>query len=339
MKILIASDAWQPQVNGVVRTLMTTRDYLHKMGHQVQVISPDLFSTIPCPTYPEIRLAYKLSGKIKKIIETFQPDAIHIATEGPLGWATRGYCIQHKHCFTTSFHTKFPEYVEARFRIPASWGYAVLRRFHARAERIMVATQSMANELEQRGFNKLVRWSRGVDTELFTLRDKHFLSAPRPIALYVGRVAIEKSIEDFLKLDFNGSKFVVGDGPQLHELQEHYPDVWFVGMKIGEELAQYYAAADIFIFPSRTDTFGLVLIEALACGVPVAAYPVPGPLDVIDHTGVGVLHENLQTAVAQVLADPPSAEKCRNYAMRYAWEVCTQQFLDNLCVPTQTGSS
>jgi len=335
MKILIASDAWQPQVNGVVRTLMTTRDYLRKMGHEVQVISPDLFSTIPCPTYPEIRLAYKLGKKIQTIIEDFQPDAVHIATEGPLGWATRRYCIKHGYRFTTSFHTKFPEYAEARFRIPASWGYALLRRFHARAERIMVATQSMAKELEQWGFQHLARWSRGVDTKLFKLRDKNFLSAPRPIALYVGRVAVEKSIEDFLKLKFDGSKFVVGDGPQLHELQEHYPDVQFVGMKTGEELAQYYASADIFIFPSRTDTFGLVLIEALASGVPVAAYPVPGPLDVIDHTGIGVLHEDLQTAVDQVLANPPSPQKCREYAMRYAWEVCTQQFLNNLCVPAK----
>lgn len=334
MKILIASDAWQPQINGVVRTLMTTRNTLRDMGHEVQVISPNLFPTLPCPTYPEIRLAYKLKGKIQQIIELFQPDAIHIATEGPLGWATRNYCIKHGYRFTTSFHTKFPEYVEARFRIPARWGYALLRRFHAPAGRVMVATQSMANELEHWGFHNLVRWSRGVDTQLFKLGDPNFLVAPRPIALYVGRVAIEKNIQDFLKLDFVGSKFVVGDGPQLHELQNQYPDVQFVGMKIGEELAHYYAAADIFIFPSRTDTFGLVLIEALACGVPVAAYPVPGPLDVIEHSDVGVLHQDLQTAVNQVLANPPSREKCRNYAMRYAWEVCTQQFLDNLCVPT-----
>ncbi len=335
MKILIASDAWQPQINGVVRTLMTTRDTLQRMGHEVAVISPDLFSTLPCPTYPEIRLAFRTSRKIKQIVESFQPDAVHIATEGPLGWATRGFCIKHGYRFTTSFHTKFPEYVEARFRIPARWGYALLRRFHAHAERIMIATPSMAKELEQWGFKNLVRWSRGVDTGLFKVRDKAFLQGQRPIALYVGRVAIEKSIEDFLKLDIPGTKYVVGDGPQLDSLRQHYPQVHFVGAKVGEELAQHFAAADIFVFPSRTDTFGLVLIEALACGVPVAAYPVPGPIDVIDNSGVGVLHENLQTAVNQVLQNPPSAEKCREYAMRYAWEVCTRQFLENLCIPAK----
>ncbi len=337
MKIIIASDAWQPQINGVVRTLMTTRDKLHLMGHEVQVISPNEFSTVPCPTYPEIRLAYGLGRKIGQLIEDFQPDAIHIATEGPLGWATRGYCIKHGYRFTTSFHTKFPEYVEARFRIPASWGYALLRRFHARAERMMVATSSMAKELEQWGFKHLARWSRGVDVDVFKPRDKAFLSAARPIALYVGRVAIEKNIENFLTLDIPGSKYVVGDGPQREHLRKVYPEVQFVGSKVGEELAQYYAAADIFVFPSRTDTFGLVLIEALACGVPVAAYPVPGPLDVINGSGVGVLHEDLQTAVKHVLKAPPSAEYCRDYAMRYTWDICTQQFLDNLCIPAKQG--
>ncbi len=332
MRILIISDAWFPQVNGVVRTLSTVSGELRALGHDVSVIGPARFKTIPCPTYPEIRLAIDAGRRMPALIERFGPDAVHISTEGPLGMAAHRYCRRSKLRFTTAYHTKFPEYVHARSRIPIAWTSAILRKFHAGAERVMVATPSIETELRDRGFENIVRWSRGVDTDLFHPRDKTFLSDPRPIALYVGRVAVEKNIGEFLRLPFCGTKYVVGDGPQLRVLRKRFPDVRFVGMKKGEDLARYYAASDVFVFPSRTDTFGLVLLEALASGVPVAAYPVAGPRDVINGAAVGCLNEQLETAVGCALDLAPA--ECRDYAMRFSWHNSALQFLDNLVPAT-----
>jgi glycosyltransferase involved in cell wall biosynthesis len=328
MKIVIVSDAWLPQVNGVVRTLMRTVDELAVLGHQSRVISPDLFWSLPCPTYSEIRLAVKPGRRLARLIDSFQPCAIHIATEGPLGIAARRYCLRRKLPFTTAFHTRFPEYVQARIGLPLAVGYAALRRFHAPAHGVMVATQSLERDLEGRGFHNLRRWTRGVDTELFRPRDKNFLDLPRPIYLYVGRIAVEKNIQAFLGLDLPGSKLVVGDGPQMGELARRHPKVSFAGSRQGVDLARHYAAADVFVFPSRTDTFGLVILEALACGVPVAAYPVPGPLDVIDGAEVGFLDEDLAAAAHKALAVSP--ERCRDYALQFSWRRSAEQFLANL---------
>jgi glycosyltransferase involved in cell wall biosynthesis len=328
MRIVIVSDAWLPQVNGVVRTLTRTIEELGHLGHETQVISPDLFPSFPCPTYAEIRLAVMPRRRLTRLIDSFQPCAIHIATEGPLGLAARRYCLRRRLPFTTAFHTRFPEYVKARIGLPLPVGYAALRRFHRPASGVMVATASLEQELAARGFRNLRRWTRGVDTELFRLRDKAFLDLPRPIHLYVGRVAVEKNIEAFLKLDLPGSKLVVGAGPQQTELARRYPAVHFAGSRQGEDLARHYAAADVFVFPSRTDTFGLVLLEALASGVPVAAYPVPGPLDVVDGSGVGFLQEDLAAAARQAIAIP--AEACRAYALQFSWRRSAEQFLANL---------
>lgn len=328
MRIIIVTDAWHPQVNGVVRTLTRTREELTRMGHEVHVLSPDLFHNLPCPTYPEIRLAILPARKLTAMIEALQPSAIHISTEGPLGQAARRYCKKRGLPFTTAYHTRFPEYIEARFSVPVSWSYKALRRFHSLSHGVMVATGSIQAELESRGFIRVKRWSRGVDTQLFRPRDKAFLDLPRPIYLCVGRVAVEKNVEEFLKLKLPGSKLVVGDGPLLAELRRKYPEVHFAGAKQGEELAAYYAASDVFVFPSRTDTFGLVLLEAMASGLPVAAYPVPGPLDVVDGTGAGVLSENLGEAAR--LALDVSPEHCRSIALNYSWQRSAEQFLGNL---------
>lgn len=263
-----------------------------------------------------------------RIIESHRPCVIHIATEGPLGYTARKYCVKKSIPFTTAFHTKFPEYVHARFGIPIAWTYKLMRWFHGKSQGIMVATQTIENELTKWGLKNIKRWTRGVDTELFKPSDKSFLDLPRPISLYVGRVAVEKNIEAFLKMDLQGSKLVVGDGPQMAELKRKYHDVHFVGVKEGDELAAHFAASDVFVFPSRTDTFGLVLLEALASGIPVAAYPVPGPLDVIGDAPVGCLNEDLNYAVRQALKADPAA--CRDYALEYSWETSTQQFLDNV---------
>ena len=262
------------------------------------------------------------------IIERSRPCVVHIATEGPLGISARRYCMRRKIPFTTAFHTKFPEYLNARMGIPVTWTYRILRGFHRPANAVMVATQTVENELKVRGFNRIKRWSRGVDTTLFRPRAKSFLDLPRPIALYVGRVAVEKNIEAFLSLKQPGTKLVVGDGPQLNQLARKYPDVIFAGVKEGEELAKYYAAADVFVFPSLTDTFGLVLLEALASGVPVAAYPVAGPLDVIGDAPVGSLDADLGTAVRKALDASPAA--CRSHAERFSWAASAQQFLANI---------
>ncbi len=328
MNILIVSDAWHPQVNGVVRTIGTVRDELEAMGHSVEVIGPDRFRTLPMPTYPEIRLALGAKRRLWAMIDGMRPDCIHIATEGPLGFAARSYCLKHGKPFTTAYHTRFPEYVRDRAPIPLGLSYAVVRRFHRPSSAVMVATQTIEDALKGRGFANIRRWTRGVDTELFRPRDKGFLDLPRPVSMYVGRVAVEKNLEDFLRLDLPGTKVVVGDGPARDELQRKYPGVHWVGAKHGEELAMHYAAADVFVFPSRTDTFGLVLLEALASGVPVAAYPVPGPLDVVDGSGAGCLDVDLKRAVEGALAIP--GEKCRDHALGYSWRRSAEQFLSNL---------
>lgn len=328
MRILIVTDAWHPQVNGVVRTLSTLREHLISSGYETIMITPEQFRSVPCPTYPEIRLALFPGRKMARTIESFRPCVVHIATEGPLGLTARRYCVRRGIPFTTAFHTKFPEYVEARARIPAAWTYKTMRWFHRPSSAVMVATQTVEDELSRHGFSNIKRWSRGVDTQLFRPRDKSFLNLPRPIALYVGRVAVEKNIEAFLALPEPKSKVVVGDGPQMEQLSKKYPDVVFVGLKQGEDLARHYAAADVFVFPSLTDTFGLVLLEALACGVPVAAYPVAGPLDVIGDAPVGCLHEDLATAVREALKASPEA--CRAHAEKYSWAASTAQFLDNV---------
>ena len=306
------------------------------MGHQAVFITPDQFRSLPCPTYPEIRLALRPGRRLARTIEANQPCAIHIATEGPLGWAARRYCLKRGLPFTTAYHTKFPEYIRARYRVPLRLSYRVIRRFHAPSSTIMVATQTIQDELEKRGFHRIRRWSRGVDTDLFRPRTAEEIAAlapalaklPRPLFLYVGRVAVEKNIQAFLAADLPGCKVVVGDGPQLEEMRRRYPEVLFTGAKQGEELAAHYSAASVFVFPSRTDTFGLVLLEALASGVPVAAYPVPGPLDVIGAAPVGVLSEDLAAAARSAVGIP--AERCRAHALSFSWEACTRQFLDNL---------
>ncbi len=294
------------------------------------LLTPDRFSSVPCPSYPEIRLAVPPPGAVERIIQEVWPAAIHIATEGPLGLIARRVCRKHGYPFTTSFHTRFPEYLNARCSLPVSWTYRWLRWFHGPASCVMVATPSIEASLRSHGFQRIGRWSRGVDTTLFRPREKSFLPFPRPISLYVGRLAVEKSIDDFLRLDLPGTKVVVGDGPQLPALRRGYPEAVFAGARHGEELACHYAAADVFVFPSRTDTFGLVMIEALASGIPVAAYPVPGPLDVIDGSPAGCLSEDLGAAVRQALTIPP--ETCLAHARTFSWENSTRQFLGNLNV-------
>jgi len=326
--ILIVSDAWHPQVNGVVRTLERMVAELSAFGHPTQVIGPDRFRTIPCPSYPEIRLAIDARWKLPAILDEVPNAAVHIATEGPLGQAAKRYCMKRGKPFTTAFHTRFPEYVHARIRLPLTWTYRWIRRFHADAQCTMVTTNSMRRDLERRGFKNLRIWSRGVDTALFRPQPKDALTLPRPIFMNVGRVAVEKNIRQFLDLCLPGTKVVVGGGPQLAELQEAYPEVHFLGPKEGQELARLFAAADVFVFPSRTDTFGLVLLEALASGVPVAALPVNGPIDVIGDNPVGALDDNLKAAVLKALQCDPSA--CRAHAEAYSWTASARQFQANL---------
>jgi glycosyltransferase involved in cell wall biosynthesis len=329
----LATDAWEPQVNGVVRTLSRTVDECRAMGHEVEVISPDQFKTIPMPTYPEIKLALNAYDSIQERFKAFEPEAIHIATEGPVGMAARRICLEWKLPFTTSYHTRFPEYISARFPVPLIAGYTFMRWFHGPSGRIMVATESFRNELEKRGFRNMSPWSRGVETDLFRPRPYEDLPAdvrdlPRPIWLNVGRVAVEKNIEAFLELDLPGSKVVVGDGPSRAELTEKYPEAVFTGAKFGEELARYYAAADVFVFPSLTDTFGLVILEAMSTGSPVAAYPAPGPIDLIPGSNAGVCDEDLKTACMEALKLDRTV--VRAYAEKFSWRACTEEFIRNL---------
>jgi glycosyltransferase involved in cell wall biosynthesis len=331
MRILLITDAWHPQVNGVVRTWTEVKRECEARGHEFEVVAPDRFRTVPMPTYPEIRLALFPARRIRDVLDAYAPDAVHLATEGPLGFAGRRLLLRRSMPFTTSYHTRFPEYVAARAPVPLACSYAVVRRFHERSSGMLVATETMRRELAGRGFANVVPWSRGVDTRLFRPDRPPALDLPKPVFTYVGRVAVEKNIGAFLDLDLPGSKLVVGDGPQLAALKARYPDVHFVGAKFGEALACHYAAGDVFVFPSRTDTFGLVLLEALASGLPVAAYPVTGPLDVVGGTDVAVLNDDLRTAAIAALDIPRDA--CRAFAERHSWKACAEQFLDNLAVP------
>ena len=328
MKVMIVTDAWLPQVNGVVTTLGKIGEGLNRLGHEVRFVTPLQFKSIPCPTYPEIRLSLMPYSGVSRQIEEFSPDAIHIATEGPLGIAARRYCLKRKIAFTSAFHTRFAEYVHARFRVPVHLTYRWLRHFHAPARAVMVPTPSVQHDLEARGFSNTVAWTRGVDTVTFSPGERKALTTERPIYLYVGRVAVEKNIEAFLKLDLDGSKWVVGEGPSRAQLQRRYPDVRFDGIKTAAELASYYRAADVFVFPSRTDTFGLVMLEALACGTPVAAFPVLGPIDVIGNSGAGVLHEDLEVACRRALEIP--RQKARQYAEQFSWQASIDQFIEHL---------
>ncbi len=327
--ILIVTDAWHPQVNGVVRTLDTVRRELFRLGHEVTMITPDQFVSVPCPTYPDIRLGLNIWPRLGRMIDRLRPDFIFLPTEGPLGTAARLHCKARKLHFTTSYNTKFPEYIKLRFGIPEKWTYRWLRWFHSPAESVLVTTPTMRRELEQRGFENIRSWSRGVDSDLFRPREGHlFNGMKRPIWLYVGRIAIEKNLDAFLSMEIDGTKVLVGDGPALNDLRQAYPEAVFVGEKHGEELARCYADGDVFVFPSKTDTFGMVMIEALASGTPVAAYPVTGPLDVIASDKVGVLHDDLKQAAMGALT--LSREECREYALQYTWENCARTLESHL---------
>ncbi len=329
-RILIVTDAWQPQVNGVVRTLTTVAEELRAMGHVVEVIGPDRFRTFPCPTYPDIALSLRPRRRLVGMIEAFQPDALHIATEGPLGLAARSWAKRQGLAFTTAFHTRFAEYVRARIGLPVRPIYAWMRRFHGAGQGTMVATASLREELTTRGFRNIRPWSRGVDLSLFRPEPREMWNLPRPIFLYVGRVAVEKNISAFLDLDLPGSKVVVGGGPALAGLQRGYRFVHFTGPRYGEALARAYAGADVFVFPSLTDTFGLVLLEALACGTPVAAFPVTGPKDVLADADrmIGAVNTDLRVAALAALQGDRAA--CRLHAERYSWRACAEVFLTHL---------
>ena len=329
MKLALVTDAWRPQINGVVTTLKCMAERLGEAGYTVEVFAPDQFRNWPCPTYPEIRLALGSGPKLRARLDAFQPDAIHIATEGPLGLAARSYCQKRGLPFTTSFHTLFAEDVQVRTGLPLSFGYRFLAWFHNAAERTMAATPGMVEQLKRHGFERPVLWSRGVDTALFRPMGRDALpERSGPKLLYAGRVAVEKNLEAFLSLDVPGTKYIVGDGPQRAELERKYPAAVFLGYHYGEDLARLLSAADVFVFPSRTDTFGLVMLEALACGVPVAAFPVRGPVDVILSDKVGCLDEDLGRAVAAAL--DLSREDCRAYALNHGWEACARLFASHL---------
>ena len=288
MRILIISDAWEPQVNGVVRTLKMTRRELERKGHLVRLLSPLEFRSIPCPTYPEISLALTTAWHVERHIDAFRPDCLHIATEGPLGWLARSIAMHRRWPFTTAYHSRFPEYVEARFRVPTAWTYALLRRFHNAARATLAPTPAIVADLKARGFRGARLWSRGVDLELFEPTGDREIAGKRPIFLYVGRIAVEKQVDAFLRLDLPGEKWVAGEGPARRRLQARYPEARWLGVLDGHELARLYRSADVMVFPSVTDTFGLVIAEAMACGTPVAAFPVAGPIDVIGASGGGV---------------------------------------------------
>jgi glycosyltransferase involved in cell wall biosynthesis len=328
MRIAIITDACGAQINGVVRVCERVAADVRALGHQVEVIAPEGFRTVPCPSYPEIRLAVRPRGGIERRIDAFGPDAIHIATEGPLGFAARAICVERGWPFTTAYHTKLPEYVRARIPFPLAWSYAIIRWFHRPSSAVLVATQRLKQELEARGFERLSDWTLGVDPLLFRPDRKPALELPKPVLLYVGRVAVEKNLEAFLDLELPGTKLVVGDGPDLAKLKQRYPKAVFVGAKFGEELAAHYTAGDVFVFPSLTDTFGLVMIEALAAGLPVAAYPVTGPIDVVGGADCAALDPDLAQAVERALLIP--RERCRAFAARYTWARTVELWLDAL---------
>ncbi|MCW5691127.1 MAG: glycosyltransferase family 1 protein [Pseudolabrys sp.] len=342
MKILIVTDAWHPQVNGVVRTLGQVAQEAARFGVPVEVLGPGEFRTVPMPSYPEIRLSLASSRAMERRLDVIQPNAIHIATEGPLGHAMRRVCIRRGLPFTTSFHTRFPDYVAERVTLAPKWSsdltWAWLRRFHGPSAAVLAATPTLVSELEGRGFRNVKLWQRGVDAALFHPRRQPALDAapmnlPRPIFLTVGRVAVEKNLEEFLKLDLPGTKLVVGDGPAREHLAKKYPGAVFAGAKHGEELADIYAAADVFVFSSRTDTYGLVLLEALASGVPVAAFPATAPRDVIGGAPVGMLDDDLKAACLRALHIDRAA--CRDFAHGLTWEATARTFVKHVTEATQ----
>ena len=336
MRILLATDAWEPQVNGVVRTLSRVVAELRAMGHEVELVSPNQFATVPLPTYPEIKLALGAYESMQDRFKSFEPEAIHIATEGPLGLAARRICIEWKLPFTTSYHTRFPEYVSARLPLPLAAGYSYMKWFHKPSGRLMVATPTMRDELAKHGFRNISPWSRGVDTEIFKPRAADepdlYEGLARPIWLNVGRVAVEKNIEAFLELDLPGTKVIVGDGPQREELTEKYPAAKFMGARFGDELAAHFACADAFVFPSLTDTFGLVILEAMAAGLPVAAFPAPGPIDIIPGSNAGVLAKSQESGLREACLACLELDHAvvRRFAEGFSWRSCAEQFLKNL---------
>ncbi len=347
MRLAIATDAWAPQVNGVVRTLTETISRLKARGHEVEVVAPDRFTTIPCPGYSEIRLALAPRFGVRKALGTFKPDIVHISTEGPIGWSARAWCLKHNVPFTTAFHTRFPEYVAARTRLSPDFIWPIMRTFHKGSRAILTATQSLRAELESRGVRPTQLWSRGIDHAVFHPdqplhpRLQHLA---KPILLSVGRVAIEKNLEAFLDADVIGTKVIVGDGPARANLQARYPDAIFLGTRHGAELASIYASADVFVFPSKTDTFGLVMLEALACGVPVAGYPVQGPLDIIGADGRGA-HGTLDEAVGCLKPDLAEAingalslsrAHAAEYGAQFCWNICTDQFVNGITKATSS---
>jgi len=338
-RIAIVSDAWKPQINGVVRVLQTLQEKLLARGHEVEMIAPDRFKTIPCPSYPEIPLSLFPGRRTGALLRAFRPDAVHIATEGPLGLAARRWCRKRGLPFTTAYHTKFPEYVHARTRLPLTWLYGGMKWFHGASSAVLAPSASVYRELRAQGFDNAFEWSHGVETATFRPVGKDYLKLPRPIHLFVGRVAVEKNLPAFLKLDLPGSKVVVGNGPDREQLMRAHPDAHFIIAQGDEELARCFSAADVFVFPSRTDTFGLTMLESLACGVPVAAFPVTGPLDVLGlsaagETAAGCLDEDLKKAINRALSKSPDA--CRRYAMGFTWERVADEFLANLAPLPQT---
>lgn len=329
MKIVTVTDAWRPQVNGVVRTIEATNAELERAGHRVAVIAPHEFTTVACPGYDGIRLAVlpypHLARRLSEELADDPEVAVHVATEGPLGQAARRWCRRHRVPFTTAYHTRFPQYLRALFGLPERWTYGVMRRFHADAAVVMAPTATVEQELRAHDIGNIARWTRGVDTTAFQPLPPLLPELPRPVFLYVGRVSVEKNIGAFLQLDLPGTKVVAGVGPALSSLQRRFPEAHFVGLLEQPALAQLYSGADVFVFPSRTDTFGLVLLEALACGTPVAAYPVQGPADVLGGADVGVLHEDLRKAALMALRIDRA--RCRDFALRWSWSEITQQFL------------
>jgi len=336
MRILVATDAWEPQVNGVVRTLTRVVEELRAMGHAVEVVSPDQFKTFPLPTYPEIKVALGVYEPVQERFKAFEPEAIHIATEGPIGLAARRICVEWKLPFTTSYHTRFPEYVSARLPLPLAAGYAYMKWFHKPSGRLMVATPTMRDELQRHGFRNISAWSRGVDTQVFRPREADepdvFANLAKPVWLCVGRVAVEKNIEAFLGIDLPGTKVVVGDGPQREELIARYPEAVFTGAKFGPELAAHFACADVFVFPSLTDTFGLVILEAMAAGTPVAAYPAPGPIDILPGSRAGVVAHSATEGLREACLDALKLDRkaVRAFAEGFSWRACAEDFVRNL---------
>ncbi|MCC7225885.1 MAG: glycosyltransferase family 1 protein [Burkholderiaceae bacterium] len=328
-RLLIVTDAAAPQVNGVVRTIGNTTRQLEAMGIEVQMLTPERFKTVACPSYPEIRLSLTTSRTVERIIEEINPDALHVSTEGPLGWHVRRIALRRGWKFTTAYHTRFPEYVHARTGIPAAWIYKVFKRFHGAASAVLAPTPTIRDNLILNGFERIVQWTHGVDHDIFYPRiEQNPVNKQNPVFLYVGRLAIEKNVEAFLKLDLPGTKWVAGVGPAEQDLRRKYPGAKYIGVLSQDDLARLYSEADVFVFPSLTDTFGLVMVEAMACGLPVAAFPVPGPLDVIGNSGAGVMDTDLRAACLRALEIP--RERAIAHAKTFSWEIASRKKLNAL---------